>query len=116
MSISQVIMIAALACLLSQTRSQLDKAVAIEDPTERIAALKELIKENPAGDVGATAREEIVLSWAQLAARHLADNNIERALDAFRSAIDELPETVTDKFFQDTVGRIPFAISARGYM
>jgi len=108
-------MIAALACLLSQTRSQLDKAVAIEDPTERIAALKELIKENPAGDVGATAREEIVLSWAQLAARQLADNNIERALEAFRSAIDELPETVTDKFFQDTVGRIPFAISARGY-
>jgi tetratricopeptide (TPR) repeat protein len=108
-------MIAALGCLLSQTRSQLDKAVAIEDPTERIAALKELIKENPAGDVGATAREEIVLSWAQLAARQLADNNIERALEAFRSAIDELPETVTDKFFQETVGRIPFAISARGY-
>jgi len=108
-------MITALSCLLSQTRSQLDKAVAIEDPTERIAALKDFIKENPAGDLGATAREEIVLSWAQLAARQLADNNIERALEAFRRAIDELPETVSDKFYAETVGRMPFAISARGY-
>src|SRR5262249_41120848 len=61
------------------------------------------------------AREAIVTSRAQLAETALGENGLEQAMETFRRAIAELPELVTDRFFEETVSRIPFALSARGY-
>jgi tetratricopeptide (TPR) repeat protein len=96
-------------------RRQLDDAAAIEEPNERIAALKEFISRTPGQQLLTAAREQLVLAWAQVGERHLGANNISAASEAFRSAVAELPDQISDKFFQDTVARMPFVMSARGY-
>src|SRR5262249_15405371 len=90
-------------------------ALAIDDPTARIAALQKFLQTGAGAEQSQTAREAIVTSWAQLAEAALGEKSLERAMENFRRAIAELPETVTDRFFEDTVSRIPFALSARGY-
>jgi tetratricopeptide (TPR) repeat protein len=93
----------------------LKMALAIEDPTARIAALRRFTGPGVKTEQSQTAREAMVASWAQLAEKHLNDNNIERASSDFRQAIGALPKTVNDRFFIDTVIRIPQATSMRGY-
>ncbi len=92
-----------------------DEAIAIEDPTLRISALQRILKTRPEAEQADQIREAIVASWAQLGESQLNENNIEKAVAEFRKALAALPETVTDKFFQETVIRIPLAVSVRGY-
>lgn len=93
----------------------IEHALAIEDPEARIAALQKFLKTNNLPEQARTAREAIVASWAQLAEKQLSQNNIEKAVADFRRAIAGLPPTVSDRFFVDTVIRIPQATSMRGY-
>jgi tetratricopeptide (TPR) repeat protein len=99
---------AALAGSLESIRS-------IEDPAARIAALQKFLKTNIIAEQALAAREAIVASWAQLAEGQLSANNIERANADFQRALAALPENVTDRFFEETVIRIPLAVSVRGY-
>ena len=92
-----------------------ESAIAIEDPNARIAALQKFLKLNTVPEQAQTAREAIVASWAQLADLQLAENNIERAVEYFYRALAVLPEKITDRFFDETVIRIPLAASVRGY-
>ncbi len=87
----------------------IESAIAIEDPNARIAALQKFLKLNNVPEQAQTAREAIVASWAQLADLQLAENNIERAVEYFRRALTALPEKITDRFFDETVIRIPLA-------
>jgi tetratricopeptide (TPR) repeat protein len=107
------------ASALAQTplppATSLESAVAIEEPNARIAALQKFLKTNPNPESARTAREAIVASWAQLADAQLGENNIERAVENFRRALEALPEKITDRFFEETVIRIPLAASVRGY-
>ncbi len=93
----------------------LTTALAIADPAERIASLQKFLKANNASEHALTARQAIVASWAQIAEVQLSQNNIEKALVDFRKALAALPEIITDRFFEETVVRIPQAVSARGY-
>ncbi len=93
----------------------IEAALAVEDPAERIAALKKFLRNNIIPDQTQTAQEAIVASWAQIADSHLNNNDIEKAVTAFRDSIGSLPENITDTFFNDTVIRIPLAVSVRGY-
>ncbi len=93
----------------------LEAAIAVEDPATRIIALQKFIRTNNVPERSLTAREAIVASWAQLAEVQLGENNIEKAVADFRKAIAALPENVTDRFFVETVFRIPQAVSVRGY-
>lgn len=109
---------AALACSAAAQSTQrltFDEAIALEDPAERIAALQRILKTRPAHEQTDAMREAIVASWAQLGEVQLNENNIEKATANFRQAIAALPEMVTDLFFQETVIRIPLAVSVRGY-
>lgn len=92
-----------------------DEAIALEDPAARITALQQILRARPEAEQADQIREAIVASWAQLGEGHLNENNIEKASGDFRKALASLPETVTDKFFQETVIRIPLAVSVRGY-
>lgn len=116
----------ALICALAVTQSRaqaqstpaqgsIESALAIEDPNARIAALQKFLKTNNIPEQAQTAREAIVASWAQLADGQLGENSLERGMESFRRAIAALPERVTDRFFEETVIRILFALSARGY-
>ena len=93
----------------------LEGVLTIEDPTERIAALQKFLKTNIIADQTLAAREAIVASYAQLAETQLAENNIEKAVTEFRKALATLPDKITDQFFEETVIRIPLAVSVRGY-
>ncbi len=92
-----------------------EAALAVEDPADRISALQKFLKTNIIPEQSQAAREAIVASWAQLAEVQLGENNIEKAVVDFRKAIAALPETVTDRFFEATVIRIPQAVAVRGY-
>lgn len=93
----------------------LDNILAIEDPNARLAALQQFLRANPNGEKALAAREAVVTSYAQLGETQLGDNNIEKALEAFQRAIRALPKQVSDRFFEDTVVKIPMAVSTRGY-
>ncbi|MEK7833199.1 MAG: tetratricopeptide repeat protein, partial [Acidobacteriota bacterium] len=117
-----ILMLSLFACLgvaqPTQTTSQTltyDAAIAIEDPAARITALQQILKTRPAPEQADQIRESIVTSWAQLGEVQLNENNIEKAVANFRKSLAALPEKVTDKFFQETVIRIPLAVSVRGY-
>jgi tetratricopeptide (TPR) repeat protein len=87
----------------------------IEDPAVRTAALQKFLATGAGSEQARLAREAIVIKWAQLAESALAQSDIERGAENFRRAIARLPERVTDRFFEEAVIRIPFALSARGY-
>ncbi|HEX9002849.1 MAG TPA: tetratricopeptide repeat protein [Blastocatellia bacterium] len=96
-------------------RPTLEAALAIEDPEARAAALQQILKARPAIEQADAAREALVGSWAQLGETQLGENNIEKAMANFRQALSALPEKVSDRFFEETVVRIPLAVSVRGY-
>ncbi|HMB28063.1 MAG TPA: hypothetical protein VKS99_08140, partial [Blastocatellia bacterium] len=87
----------------------------IEDPAARDAALRKFLETGNTSEQIQTAREAVVTRRARLAEGALGQNNIERAMENFRRAVAGTPERVTDRFFEETVIRIPFALSARGY-
>ena len=89
--------------------------LAIEDPAARDAALRKFFETGNTSEQIRTAREAVVTRRARLAEGALGQNNIERAMENFRRAVAGTPERVTDRFFEETVIRIPFALSARGY-
>lgn len=99
----------------SQNVDPLERVLAIVDPVERIGELKRFLGGQVTAEQSLRAREATVASWAEVAERELRDNNIGRAVARFRQAIGDLPPTVSDQFFIDTVVRIPQATSMRGY-
>ena len=121
----RLIQIAALICgllcapALAQPQTSpagtLANTVAIEDPAERLAALQRFLKTNTIPEQTQAAREAIVNVYAQLGETQLGENNIERATEEFRRALANLPEKIADRFFEETVVRIPLAVSVRGY-
>src|SRR5215510_9678824 len=113
-------LICAPICASAQAQStpppgSIESALAIDDPTARISALQRFLKTGAGAEQSQTAREAIVTSWAQLAEAALGEESLQQAMKTFRRANAEVPELVTDRFFEETVSRIPFALSARGY-
>ncbi len=118
------LLVCALICVSAQAQSNIapggasssiDSALAITDPAARIAALQRFLEPNNSREQIQTAREGIVTSYAQLADGALGESSVERAMENFRQAITMMPDRVTDRFFEETVSRIPFALSLRGY-
>ncbi len=114
--------VAILLCLLAvtavaqeQSPGSIEAILTIEDPTERIAALRKFLKTNNLPDQARTAKEALVASWAQIADSLLNNSELEKAMEAFDESIASLPEEISDTFFNDTVIRIPLALSLRGY-
>lgn len=119
------ILMCALICALVNTQApaqrqetpaqgSIESVLAIEDPNARIVALQKFLKTNNIPEQAQTAREAIVASWAQLADSQLGENSA-GAMENFRHAAQALPDHITDRFFEETVIRIPFALSLRGY-
>jgi tetratricopeptide (TPR) repeat protein len=96
-------------------RQALDKALAVEEASARITALQSFLAAHSESSLAETAKENIVTSWAILAEGQLAARNIDRALHYFHQALAALPKQISDNFFEETVARIPLAVSARGY-
>ncbi|HYE74204.1 MAG TPA: tetratricopeptide repeat protein, partial [Blastocatellia bacterium] len=99
----------------SNVQSDYDAAMALTEPAERIAALRQFIQNHPASELADSARENMMRGLAALGEVQLAERNIERAMDYFKQAIAASPVKMSDKFFEETASRIPLAISLRGY-
>ena len=93
----------------------LESILAITEPPARIEALQKFILSHRDDPQAETARAELTRTFAVVGESQLAEKNIDGGLQSFKLAIAALPKQVDDKFFEDTVGRIPFAVSARGY-
>ncbi|MBO0863056.1 MAG: tetratricopeptide repeat protein [Chloracidobacterium sp.] len=89
--------------------------LSIEDPTARDAALRKLIEIGDASEQIQAAQEAAVTGLARKAESALAQNDVEGGMENFRRAVAKAPERVDDRFFEETLIRIPFALSARGY-
>ncbi len=98
-----------------QAPRALNDILALEDPAARLTALQQFLKTNTTGEAALTAREAVVFSHSQIGEAQLNDNNIEKAVEAFQRAIKALPKQISDRFFEDTVIKIPMAVSTRGY-
>jgi tetratricopeptide (TPR) repeat protein len=89
--------------------------LAVEDPAARVAALRKFLETGAGSEQVQTAREAVVMRRAQLAEIALGRNDVERGMENFRRAVALMPGRITDRFFEETVIRIPLALSARGY-
>jgi tetratricopeptide (TPR) repeat protein len=89
--------------------------LAVEDPAARVAALRKFLETGAASEQVQTAHEAVVIRRAQLAEIALGRNDVERGMENFRRAVAVMPARVSDRFFEETVIRIPLALSARGY-
>jgi len=99
----------------SVERQQFESALAVEEPSARVTSLQSFLAAHPNSNYALKAKEELVKSWAQLADDQLAGKNLDQALLSFREALAALPKQVSDRFFEETVARIPLAVSVRGY-
>lgn len=93
----------------------IEAALAIEDPAARLEALQQFIQSSNEPAKIQAARDAVVRTYAQLAEVQLRENNIEKAVAGFRKAIDAIPGNVSDRFFIETIMRMPQAVSVRGY-
>lgn len=96
-------------------QGSLANILTIEDPQARIAAIQKFLKSNTLVEQTQAAREALTATYAQLGENELNNNNIEQANEDFRLATASLPDKVTDQFFEETVIRLPLALSLRGY-
>jgi tetratricopeptide (TPR) repeat protein len=103
------------AATTAVAQESIEKVLSIEDPQARITAIQKFIKTNNVQEQTQIAREALTATYAQLGDNELGNSNIEQANEEFRRATAALPEKITDRFFEDTVIRIPLALSVRGY-
>lgn len=84
-----------------------DKAAAIADPTEKIAALQKFVKAYPLAEEKNHALELIVSSRAVLGDQKLQGHETEAGIALFKLAINEAPVPVPDKLFQGILSNLP---------
>ncbi len=112
------LIILVLTCRLSfaqDAQPTLESILALTEPPARIAALQKFIQAQRDDPQAETARAELTRMFAFVGESQLAEKNIDAGLQSFKQAIASLPKKVDDQFFEDTAGRIPFAVSTRGY-
>lgn len=93
----------------------LKAALAVDDTDARVASLQQFLKAYPNSEKTDSVREALVQSYAIMAERLLAAQEIEKAVAIFRQALSSLPATISDLFFQTTLIKIPLAVAVRGY-
>jgi tetratricopeptide (TPR) repeat protein len=99
----------------SNELQDLKSALALEDANARIASLQQYLSAWPNSEQADAAREALVQSFAAIAEKQLATQEIDRALNSLRQALASLPATISNSFFEATLIRIPLAVAVRGY-
>ena len=84
-----------------------DKATAISDATERIAALRKFVAAFPESAKKADALSLIVTTEAGLGDEKLKAGDVTAAAELYRTAAKDTPKPVPDQLFKDTLTKIP---------
>lgn len=95
-------------------KEEFEKAVAIADNTERIAALQKFLKDFSQSAEKTRALELIVSARAAIADEKLRLNEIESGVEMFKLAVKDAPATFSDKFFSEVMLQIPSNVFWRG--
>ena len=94
--------------------AEFEKAAAVTDGSERIAALKKFIKAFPASKRATDAHDLIVTVHSQLGNDKLAAGDVEGAVKFYKAAIKDAPKPVPDQLFTETLAKFPANLYFRG--
>ncbi|MGH7782387.1 MAG: tetratricopeptide repeat protein, partial [Candidatus Binatia bacterium] len=83
------------------------KAAAVENPEERITALKSFLEKFPASRKKNDALESIAITRIKLAQDRLTTADTESGIALLKTAVNELPSPVPEKLYDDSISRIP---------
>ncbi|GIU82013.1 MAG: hypothetical protein D6687_01205 [Acidobacteria bacterium] len=88
-------------------KEELQKAFEVENPTERISALKAFLEKFPNSKNKNAVLEALVVAYISLAETKLKSGAVEESIRHFREAVSNLPEVITDDFFTKNLLKIP---------
>jgi tetratricopeptide (TPR) repeat protein len=92
-----------------------EAASAIENPAEKLAALKKFVEEYPESSHLDAAREAIVSTALSLGDERLLAGDAAAAVGLYKTAINSTPQPIPDALFNDTLSKIPNSLYWRGY-
>lgn len=99
---------------LADEKAEFDKAVALADAAERIAALRKFVEDFPKSKEKVRALELVASGRAALADEKLRSGEKETGIELFKLAVGEAPKPVSDKLFTDVLLQIPTSLFFRG--
>jgi len=99
---------------LANEKEEFDKAVALTDAAERIAALRKFIEDFPKSNEITRASELITSARAALGDEKFRAGEKENGIELFKLAVREVPKPVSDKLFSEVVLQIPNSLFFRG--
>jgi len=92
-----------------------EKASAITDAEEAIAAFKKFIAAFPKSEHLGEAERRLSGSEAALADAHFELNEIEPALKLYAAAADDAPKPIPDTLFKERLAKVPSKLFWKGY-
>lgn len=95
-------------------KEEFERAIALKNAAERIAALQKFIVDFPKSTEIARASEQIVIARATLADEKMRSNDKAGGIELFKLAAREMPKPVSDKFYDEVVLQIPNSLFYRG--
>lgn len=94
--------------------AELEKAIAVQNATERIAALQNFLTDYPESAEKVRALELIVSARSEIAAENLRLSETQKGVELFKIAVREAPTPVSDKLFESVLLQIPTNVWVRG--
>jgi tetratricopeptide (TPR) repeat protein len=99
---------------LANEKEEFDKAVALTDTTERIAALRKFVEDFPKSKEKNRASELITSARAALADEKFRSGAKAESIELFELAVRETPKPVSDKLYTEIILQIPNSLFFRG--
>ncbi|MDQ3713224.1 MAG: hypothetical protein M3388_13530 [Acidobacteriota bacterium] len=96
------------------SEEEFEKAVALVDADERIAALKKFVEYFPNSEEKIHALELVVIARATLADEKLRAGDAAGGIEVFKLAVGEAPKPASDKLFTEALLLIPNNLFFRG--
>src|SRR5947209_6006249 len=88
-------------------KNEFDKASALEDPNEKIAALTKFIARFPDSTLLNQARELLSATAYGLADASYANGSSPAAIDLFKQAVSSAPTPIPAALFNDSLSKVP---------
>lgn len=95
-------------------KEELEKATALKNAAERIAALQKFIENFPNSVENSRASEMIVIARATLADEKFRANDAAGGIELLKLAVRESSKPISDKFFDEVILQIPNNLFFRG--
>jgi hypothetical protein len=95
-------------------KGDLEKALAIEDPDQKINALKEFLTDFPKSDLRTRAKESLTAARVAFGDANFEAGDPEYGLKLIRAAMREAPVPYPEKLFVEIISKVPSALYLHG--